>query len=61
MLKAELISSNHWAGLFRRMSADFVFAALSQVLGRGSPILASILVANFMSAESFSTRRVPLI
>lgn len=55
MLNAERISPNHWTGLFRRMSADFVFAALSQVLGRGSLILASILVANFMSAESFST------
>lgn len=43
------------SGPVGRISADFVFAALSQVLGRGSLILASILVANFMTVESFST------
>lgn len=38
-----------------KIQIDFAFAALSQVLGRGSLILASILVANFMTVESFST------
>ncbi len=62
MLKAEATSPDSW---FARLTAltraggkiqiDFVFAALSQILGRGSLILASILVANFMTVESFST------
>ncbi|MCP5081987.1 MAG: hypothetical protein GY948_09855 [Alphaproteobacteria bacterium] len=62
MLRAELISPPSWfnrlSALTRpggKLSTDFVFAALSQVLGRGSLILASILVANFMTVESFST------
>ncbi|NNF76814.1 MAG: hypothetical protein HKN05_02180 [Rhizobiales bacterium] len=62
MLKAELTSPPSWfsrLGTLARpggkLSTDFVFAAASQVLGRGSLILASILVANFMTVESFST------
>ncbi len=62
MLKAELTSPESRIGRITALaraggsfSADFVFVALSQVLGRGSLILASILVANFMSAKSFST------
>ena len=59
MLIADLTSVQsrlgRMSGPLSRISADFVFAALSQILGRGSLILASILVANFMTVESFST------
>ncbi|MEM8645460.1 MAG: hypothetical protein AAGF86_03865 [Pseudomonadota bacterium] len=59
MLSAHLTSAQsrlgRLRGSLRTISQDFVFAALSQVLGRGSLILASILVANFMTVESFST------
>ncbi|MCP5110415.1 MAG: oligosaccharide flippase family protein, partial [bacterium] len=37
-----------------KFSADVIYASLSQVLGRGSLIIASILVANFMATESFT-------
>ena len=59
MLSAHLTSAQsrlgRLSGPLGKISQDFVFAALSQVLGRGSLILASILVANFMTVESFST------
>ncbi len=62
MLKAEVTSSGSWftrlgalAQPGGKLSIDFIFAAVSQVLGRGSLILASIVVANFMTVESFST------
>ena len=59
MLSARLTSAQNRLGRLseplRKISQDFVFAALSQVLGRGSLILASIAVANFMTVESFST------
>lgn len=37
-----------------KFSLDVLYAAISQALGRGSLILASILVANFMTTESFA-------
>ena len=62
MLKAALTSPDSWLSRLNaliqaegKLSTDFAFAALSQVLGRGSLILASIVVANFMTVESFST------
>ncbi len=59
MLSAAFTSAQNRLGRLseplKAISVDFVFAALSQVLGRGSLILASILVANFMSVESFSS------
>lgn len=62
MLRTERIFPQNWAARLSsfarpggKITTDFVFAALSQVLGRGALILASIVVANFMTAESFST------
>lgn len=62
MLRTDLTSPQYWFGRLNaltrpggKISTDFIFAAASQILGRGSLILASILVANFMSAENFST------
>ncbi|MEM7430213.1 MAG: hypothetical protein AAF441_29485 [Pseudomonadota bacterium] len=37
-----------------KFSADVIFAALSQALGRGSLILASIIISNFMATQSFA-------